>query len=144
MGGVQPLGHLGCDLGRIGGGQLADPGDPALQRFAGQELHGHVGAAVLLAVVVDTAETGVGEPGEYPGLAAEPLARVRIVVHLQCQDLDRDRTVEHHVDGTPNRAHSAAPDGLAEAVAAAEQRSRLPGHTSQPPTTAPYRSIQRS
>ena len=57
-------------------------GSPRLRRMSTrvrpvEQLHDQVGGAVLLEHLVDAHDARVGEPGQHPGLAQEPLAADR-------------------------------------------------------------------
>ncbi len=75
----------------------------------GDELHGQVRVAFVLADRVDADDVRVVDLGRQARLAQEATARF-LVGHLQ--DLDGDRTIEHRVEPEVHDAHAA----LAEAV----------------------------
>ncbi len=82
-----------------------------------REVHGDVGAALVLAEVVDADDRGVVELGGGLGLAEEAPARHVVLEVPREEDLERERPVELGVARAVDDAHAAARDLLEEHVA---------------------------
>ena len=106
---------------RPGGRHRALLADHVAQRVPGDQLHGEVDGAVLLALVVDRHHVRVREPGGGPGLADEPGRELLVVAHPRVHDLDRDRAVQADVGGLVDAGHAAAGDARADAVPPVEE-----------------------
>ena len=118
--------------------------DPLRQRVALDELHDEVGAAVLVADVVDRHEPGVREPGEGEDLAPVAgllalldvadllrgvggIARGRVLRDDRAggvEHLDGHVAAEELVAGPEHVRGAAAADEVADRVAAAHRRGR--------------------
>ena len=79
------------------------------------------GRAVVLARVDDRDDVRVVELGDRARLAAEALELVGVARDLAVHELDRDRALEHRVEGAVDRRHPAGADLGVEPVAAGEQ-----------------------
>ena len=77
------------------------------QVLALEQLHGHVGHALLLPEVVDGDDVRVVELGGGLGLALEAVAGALVLAELAGDDLDRDLAAEHRVEGAEDLAHGA-------------------------------------
>ena len=92
------------------------PCDQRVERDALDELHDEHRLAVVLEHVVETNDVRVLEPCQSGRLALEPLAQLGIVGDPRVEHLERDVASEPLVARTPDHAHAAAPDLLAEAI----------------------------
>jgi hypothetical protein len=117
-------GHLGADRH----GRRPRQAPLAVQRggqvLAVDQLHDHVGAATVGAVVEDAGDVRVQQGGRVAGLAPEALDELGVLGQLLGQDLDRHDAPEHLVVGPVHGAHAAPGQPLAEQVAAAQQSLR--------------------
>ena len=83
----------------------------------------------LLARVDHGHDVGMAEPRDRAGLPPEALELVGIGGDLAVHQLDRDRPLEHRVEGPVDGRHAAAPDRRLEAVAPREGGAeRVLGH----------------
>ena len=89
--------------------------------WPGDQLHGEEDGAVVVALVEDADDVGVGEPGRGPGLADEARREVVVVAEPGMHHLDRDRAVEPDVGGLVDTGHAAAGDPRPDPVAPVEQ-----------------------
>ena len=92
--------------------------EPRLERAAGHVLHDQEVVAVLGIEVEHGGDARVGEPGQHPRLAAEALARRRVVERAAQEHLDGDDPVEVGVVRLPHLAHPALADALDEPIPA--------------------------
>ena len=95
--------------------------DDVAQGVAGDQLHDQEDGAVLVALVEDRDDVGVGQPGRGAGLAHEAGGELVVVAEPGVHDLDRDGAVEPQVGGLVDAGHAAAGDPGADPVAAVEQ-----------------------
>ncbi len=94
--------------------------DQVAQREAGDELHDEEQGAVVVALVEDRDDVGVGEASRVSRLSLEPRDEVGVVAEPGVHHLDRDGAVQPQVGGLVDRGHPAAGDAGADAVAAVE------------------------
>ncbi len=71
-------------------------------------LHHQVGHPVVLALVQDSHDVRVREPGGGLGLAAQPVKELRVAGHVGVQHLQRHITLQPAVGGHVNGGHPAA------------------------------------
>ena len=89
---------------------------------AGEVLHDHEGAVVVLADVVDGDDVAaVAELGGGARLAEEPAARALVGVVGAREDLDRDEPPEELVLGGPHRGHAPVGDMPQHAIPGRER-----------------------
>ena len=89
---------------------------------AGEVLHDHEGAVVVLADVVDGHDVAaVAEPGGGARLAQEPAPRALVGVVGAREDLDRDEAPEELVLGGPDRGHAPVGDMPQHAIPGRER-----------------------
>src|SRR5258706_209664 len=86
-----------------------------LESVACEPLHHDVVLALVLADVVDGADARVVEGGGGAGLALEALDRVRVLRHLDGEELERDASSETDVFRLVDDAHAPAPQLLEDA-----------------------------
>ena len=106
--------HASGDPMRLGGGQRPMC-QPLLERSAMQPLERHVGARLVLSVVVDAHDVLVRERGESLRLTAEAAE-----VSGRREDLQRDGAIECVVVRPPDLRHRAVALQLVEPVAAGD------------------------
>ncbi len=125
MGGAQGAQQVGADLGDQAGRQGAVFVDDLFQGAALDEFHDDPRHAADLDRVEDRRHGGVVHPGRRAALADHALAEFGALILGQARVLadlfDRHVTPERAVDGTPDGAHRAAPEGGDQFVALREQ-----------------------
>jgi hypothetical protein len=88
------VGHGLSDAPRDGDdfveGQLVLRLEPFIKGLSGEELHGQVGAAGLVAGIEDADQIGVEEPGTQLGFLVEPGPELRIVHPVKVGHLQGD------------------------------------------------------
>jgi len=96
--------------------QLVDrdrmPGDPRRERRALQQLHGDEVPALVLVDVVDGADVGMVQRRSRARLALESLQRLRVLLHLFRQELQRYAAAQARVLGFIHHAHAATTQPL--------------------------------
>jgi hypothetical protein len=102
----------------------AHRGLEVVQRLAGDQLVGQVGAAVDLADPVDMDDVGVLQAGQEPRLGVEGVARPAIE-RLAGDELERHRPVEEALVAEVDLPHAAASE-LPDDTEAVERRRRNP------------------
>ena len=90
------------------------------QGQAGDVLHREEDRAVVLALVVDGDDVGVGQGCRGARLPAEAGDEALVVDEVRAHDLERDLAVEPLVDAEVDGGHSAVGDATEHAVAAVE------------------------
>ncbi len=95
--------------------------DDVAQRVAGDVLHRQEDDAVVLALVEDRHDVGVGQARGRAGLADEAGRELVVVAHPGVHHLDRDEAVEPGVGGLVDTGHAAAGDAGSDEVATVEQ-----------------------
>ena len=107
VGVVHRLGRLGQQRG--GGPRVvAVGGQPVGEAAAGDQLHGEVALAVVLADLVDRHDAGVVEQRDRLGLVLEPPQLVVAGQHAGPDHLEGDGPVEADLAGPVDDAHAAA------------------------------------
>ena len=96
--------------------QRAVGGEQGSQVAAPDQAHVDEHALLDHAEVVDRDDVRGVETGGDPGLAAEALADVGIVLVVGQEPLERDRALAHGVEGLVDLAHPAAPEPRPHAV----------------------------
>src|SRR6218665_2811416 len=76
------------------------------ERFARNQLHNKICAAILLAVVEAVRNALVVDQSRVPGLCPEPLQKARVAEILVLQDLDGDPATNEDVCGLPHFTHA--------------------------------------
>ena len=97
----------------------AEVGDARAQRHAGQQLHRVPGAPALDAVVENSRDPGMAQPGQRADLAAEAL-QAPFVAHLH--GLDRGQLSRLRVLRPIDDAHAALAQGLEHPIGADGER----------------------
>nr|WP_249937124.1 hypothetical protein [Roseateles sp. DAIF2] len=97
------------------------------QRFAVQQLHRHIGAAVDLADIVHGDDVGVRQRTGGACLAQEARAVFLVLAQRGMQELDRDIAPDTRVMGAEHAGHAAAPQAFDDLVAADLAQRRLAG-----------------
>ncbi|BDZ45395.1 hypothetical protein GCM10025866_13040 [Naasia aerilata] len=120
VGGLQRGRGLRDDVEHPVGGQDALALEDGGERLAGHELHHEVGAALLLAVVVDVGDALMVHESGVAGLRAEALEEAGVAQILVLEDLDGDGAPDDEIRGFPDLAHAADGDTVLELVATAE------------------------
>ena len=108
MCGVQAVGDVGHDRGRLLRRERPGGGDPLAQVVAVDEPHGDVRAPIALAVVVDRNDVGVLDRRRGSRLAQEALANARIPEQSRRDHLQRHGAVEAQLRGLVDDAHATA------------------------------------
>ena len=98
------------------------------ERFARDEFHDEVGAALFLAVVEDVGDAFVVDEGSMTCFSTEPLKEPGVAKILILEDLNRDRTTDNEVCGFPHLAHSADRYATGQLVSATESESTGRSH----------------
>ncbi len=103
--------------------------EPVLQRLAGQQRHGEVGDAAVLADFVDGNDVVVQEGGRRPALAQEAAASGVAGGQAGPHGLEGDRPAEGGVLGVVHDAHAARSEDFEDAIRsqAAQLAGRLRG-----------------
>lgn len=128
-----------ADTGHFAGCERAAADEPVREGLAVDQLHDDPGAAVLFDDIVHDDHVRVPDPRDGPGLAHRPLPLGRgvgaartghaaplagLLVHVQ--DLHGDLTGQQFVGGAPDRAHAAAAEPFAQAIAAGDEPALAP------------------
>jgi hypothetical protein len=117
MGGGEPPGDLAAPLDNAPDGER--PGGKELaQGLPHHQLHDQPVAVRRLHEIVDPDHGGMGEPCAGLRLAAEALARARLVQDVRQDMLDRHRPLQPAVPGAPDLSHTAGGEPLHEPVGA--------------------------
>ncbi len=119
--GAEGLSGLGDDRERIGLGQGRAAFDDRRQCFTGHVFHDEVGRTLLVAVVVDTGDSRVGDTTHVLGLGTEPGEEGRFGEVLVLEDLRGDLTAEYGIHTLPDLTHAADGDAGGEFVTVAQQ-----------------------
>ncbi len=109
---LERIGELGGKIGRRVERQPRRIAQYLLQRAAGNQLHGDVGDAVVLADLEDGDDIGMVEPRRGARLAQEALARRGEDLRRQRrqQRPDRHLALDGRIDGAEHRAHGPPPE----------------------------------
>ena len=101
----QRAGNRGEEPGRlvVGHGMA----ELLFERAARQVIHHDIRHAILIAVVVDMHDVGVGELGEGFGLTLEALEHVGALSDVGADDFERDMALQLGVEGFVDRGHAA-------------------------------------
>ena len=124
MGGGEPAGDLAPPLYGASYGEKTF-GEELAKRLAYHQLHDEPVAFRRFHQVVDLDHGRMGEPGPGLGLAAEALARPRLIQNVRQDMFDRHRPLQPPIPGAPDLSHAAGREPLDEAVGPDRFRRRL-------------------
>ncbi len=141
VGGIETREDLSDDVHRARRREAAFAVDHAGERLSFEALH-HVERDVRALVVeeLDGDQVRVSEARCHLGLTTEPLEVGGVTGELRAQDLDGHRPARRDVRSLVDAAHAAAPEELAEDVAAGEGPS---GHGSRKAHRGPSKVSSR-
>ena len=121
VGRTQRLRGLGDDAQSVRLRQGCAAFDDRRQCLAGHVLHDEIGGSLLVAVVEDAGDSGVGCAAHVLRLGAEACEEGGVREVFVLEDLRCDLTAEYGVDALPDLSHTAHGDARGELVSVSQQ-----------------------